>query len=66
MPGTALDVTIWDKYGLPRKLDLFKDFQVGCHGGAYKGRLHSPAPFIGRKVLAKREKEWAVWGVGVG
>ena len=58
MPGTAPGVIIWDKYGPSRKLGLFKDFEVGNHDGAYKGRMHSHTPFIGRKVLTKREREY--------
>ena len=58
MPGTAPDVIMWDKYGPSRKLGLFKDFEVGNHDGAYKGRMHSHTPFISRKVLTKREREY--------
>ena len=57
MPSTAPDVIIWDKYGPSRKLGRFKDFEVGNHDGAYTGRMHSHTPFIGRKVLTKRERE---------
>ena len=58
MPDTALDVIIWDEYGPSRNLGLFKAFQVGNHDGAYKGRMHSHTPFIGRKVLTEREREY--------
>ena len=32
--------------------------EVGNHDGAYKGHMHSHTPFIGRKVLTKREREY--------
>ena len=66
MPSTAPDVMIWDKCGPSRKFGLFKDFEVGRHDGAYKGRLHSHTPFIGRKAITKREKEWVGRGMGIG
>ena len=32
--------------------------KVGAHDGAYKGRLHSHVPFIGRKTLTMRQKTY--------
>ena len=52
--------TICDEYGPSRKLGLLKDFEVGNHDGAYKGRMHSHTLFIGRKVLTKSEREYIV------
>ena len=35
------------------------DYEIGSMDGAYKGRLHVACPFIGRKTLAKRQREYA-------
>ena len=55
-PGTSADVLIWDGYGPSRKRGEFFDFEVGGHDGAYKGRLHVIAPFIGRGGLSVRQE----------
>ena len=34
------------------------DYEIGSMDGAYKGRLHVAWPFIGRKTLTKRQKEY--------
>ena len=48
-PGTFADVLVWDGYGPSRTHGNFFDFEVGGHGGAYKGRIHVIVPLIGRK-----------------
>ena len=58
LPGTSADVKIWDKYGPQRTKGCFMEFEVGAHDGAYKGRLHSHVPFIGRKTLTMRQKTY--------
>ena len=58
LPGTSADVKIWDKYGPQRTKGCFMEFEVGVHDGAYKGRLHSHVPFIGRKTLTMRQKTY--------
>ena len=50
-PGTSADVLIWDGYGPSRTRAEFPDFEVWGHDGAYKGRLHVVAPFVGRTNL---------------
>ena len=54
----SADVKIWDKYGPQRTKGCFMEFEVGAHDGAYKGRLHSHVPFIGRKTLTMRQKTY--------
>ena len=34
------------------------DYEIGSMDGAYKGRLHVAWPFIGRKTLTERQKEY--------
>ena len=34
------------------------DYEIGSMDGAYKGRLHVAWPFIGRKMLTERQKEY--------
>ena len=34
------------------------DYEIGSMDGAYKGRLHVAWPFIGRKTLIERQKEY--------
>ena len=34
------------------------EFEVGIHDNAYKKRLHSRVPFIGRKTLTVRQKTY--------
>ena len=43
---------IWDQHGPSRTHGQFFDFQIGAHDGAYKGRLHTAVPYIGRKTLS--------------
>ena len=38
-------------------LRLF-DFEIGAHGGAYKDRLHTTVPYIGRKTLSDDQQEY--------
>ena len=35
-----------------------EEFEEGIHDGAYKGRLHSHAPFIGYKILIVWQKTY--------
>ena len=34
------------------------NYEIGSMDGAYKGRLHVVWPFIGRKTLTERQKEF--------
>ena len=52
MSGTSGDVMIWDQRGPSRTHGQFFDFEIGAHDGAYKGRLHTVVPYIGRKTLS--------------
>ena len=36
----------------------FFDFEIGAHDGAYKGRLHTVVPYIGRKTLTDDQQEY--------
>ena len=58
LPGTSADVKIWDKYGPQHTKGCFMEFEVGVHDGAYKGRLHSHVPFVGRKTLTMWQKTY--------
>ena len=48
--GHSADVLIWGGYGHSRTQRDFFDFEVGGHGGAYKGRVHIIVPFIGPQL----------------
>ena len=56
LPGTRADVKIWDMYEPQCTKGCFMKFEVGIHDGAYKGRLHSHLPFIGRQTLTVWQK----------
>ena len=58
MPGTSADVMIWDQRGPSRTHGQFFDFEIGAHDGAYKGRLHTAVPYIGRKTLTDDQQEY--------
>ena len=36
----------------------FFNFEIGAHDGAYKGRLHTDVPYIGRKTLSDDQQEY--------
>ena len=57
-PGTSADVLIWDREGPKRVKGHYMDYEIGSMDGAYKGRLHVAWPFIGRKTLTERQKEY--------
>ena len=57
-PGTTPDVLIWDKEGPQRARGDFFDYETGIHNGAYKGRVHTVIPFVGRKKLSDRQGEY--------
>ena len=56
-PSSA-DVMIWDQRGPSRTHGQFFDFEIGAHDGAYKGRLHTAVPYIGRKTLTDDQQEY--------
>ena len=58
LPCVSAAVRVWDKYGPQRPKGCFREFQMGIHGGAYKGRLHSQVPFIGCKTLTVWQKTY--------
>ena len=58
MPGTSADVMIWDQRGPSRTHGQFFNFEIGAHDGAYKGRLHTAVPYIGRKTLSDSQQEY--------
>ena len=57
-PGTSADVLIWDREGPKKVKGHYMDYEIGSMDGAYKGRLHVAWPFIGRKTLTERQKEY--------
>ena len=57
MPGASTDVMIWDEHGPSRTHGQLFDFEIGAYDGAYKGRLHSAIPYIGRKTLSEDQQE---------
>ena len=57
-PGTSADVLIWDRGGPKRVKGHYMDYEIDSMDGAYKGRLHVAWPFIGRKMLTERQKEY--------
>ena len=44
--------------GPSRTHGQFFDFEIGAHDGAYKGRLHTAVPYIGRKTLTDDQQEY--------
>ena len=50
LPGTSANVKMWDRLGPQRTKGCSMEFEVGVHDGAYKGRLRSHVPFIGRRL----------------
>ena len=58
MPATSADVMIWDQHGPSQTHGQFFNFEVGAHDGAYKGCLHTVAPFIGRASLSEAQQEY--------
>ena len=57
MPRISADVMIWDQCGPSRTRGHFFDIEIGAHDGAYKGRLHTALPYIGRKTLSDDQQE---------
>ena len=57
-PGTSADVLVWYRQGPQRTKGHFKDYEFGCNGGAYKGRIHIAMPFIGCANLTKWQQEY--------
>ena len=58
MLGTSADVMIGDQCGPLRTHGQFFDFELVAHDGAYEGRLHTAAPYIGRKTLSEAQQEY--------
>ena len=56
--GTSAGVLIWDREGPKRSKGHYMDYEIGSMDGAYKGRLHVAWPFICRKTLTERQKEY--------
>ena len=57
-PGTTPDGLIWDAQGPQRSAGDFVNFEVGIHDGAFKGRVGSIIPFVGRGKLCDRQQEY--------
>ena len=49
---------IWDQRGASQTHRQFFDFELGAHDGAYKGLLHTAAPYIGRKTLSEAQQQY--------
>ena len=62
--GTSADLLIWDREGPKRSKGHYMDYGIGSMDGAYKGRLHVAWPFIGRKMLTERQKEYNAQSTG--
>ena len=57
-PRTSADVLIWGREGPKRVKGHYMDYGIGSMDGTYKGHLHVVWPFIGRKTLTERQKEY--------
>ena len=49
---------IWDREGPKRAKVHYINYENGSMDRAYKGGLHVAWPFIGRKILTDRQKEY--------